>query len=330
MNFVIVGTNFICDTFLQGALITNEFNFYGLCSRKKESAQNFLNKYKNHQFNTKIFNNLDEVCSDKKVDAIYIASPNSMHAQQAIQCLNAKKHVLGEKPSAANNEQLQHIINTAKQNDCLYMEAFMTTLLPNFSILKQQLTRIGKLRKYIGQYSQYSSRYQKYLQGDIPNWCKPEFANGALVDLGIYPLGLLLSLWGVPENILARGILLNTGVDGAGDLLLSYSDKQAVISFSKINHGDNISEFQGELGRIEIKFVALLTEITLILNNGAIEKISLPLADGFMKYELAHFIQLIQENKKESPINSYSFSTQLMTIMDEARHQMGVIYPSDN
>jgi len=327
MNFVIVGTNFICDTFLQGALSTKAFNFYGLCSRSNNSAQDFLAKYQSHPLSTKIFNSIDEVCADKNVDAVYIASPNSLHAQQAIQCLNAKRHVLGEKPSAANNAQLQQMITVAKQNNCLYMEAFMTTHLPNFAILQQQLPRIGRMRKYIGQYSQYSSRYQQYLQGNTPNWCKPEFANGALVDLGIYPLGLLISLWGKPDKVLASGILLDSGVDGAGDLLLSYTDKQAVISYSKINNGDNISEFQGELGRIEIKFVSLLREITLYLNNGLVEKISLPLVDGFMKYELAHFIQLAQENKTESPINSYLFSTQLMTIMDEARQQIGVKYP---
>ena len=248
-------------------------------------------------------------------------------------CLNANIHVLGEKPSASNAQELKQIIAAAKRNKCLYMEALMTTHLPNFNILQKQLPRIGKVRKFLGQYSQYSSRYELYLKGDIPNWCRTEYANGALVDLGIYPLSLITALWGKPSSILANGIKLATGVDGAGDLLLTYNSaehaKQAVISYSKICNGDNISEFQGELGRIEIQFVALLMKITLILNNGTKEIISTPFEDNAMKFELQHFISLLEEGKTESQINSFEFSEQMMAVMDEARKQMQVVYPAD-
>lgn len=327
MNFVVVGTNFICDTFLKAALQTNGFNFYGLCSRTQKSADSFLQKYPDQQ--VKVFHDIESVCNDDAVQAVYIASPNHLHMNYAVQCLKAKKHVLGEKPSASNSKELNDIVVTAKQNECLYMEALMTTLLPNFSLLKNNLPRIGKIRKYIGQYSQFSSRYQQYLDGNPPNWCLPEFSNGALVDLGIYPLSLIIALWGDPKDVLAKGIKLSTGVDGAGDLLLGYDDKQAVIHYSKINNGANITEFQGELGRIEIEFVSLLMNIKVILNDGSEESISAPLDDAFMRFELEHFLELLENQKTESPVNTHKFSLQLMQVMDEARLQMSVVYPAD-
>ncbi|NQZ80542.1 MAG: Gfo/Idh/MocA family oxidoreductase [Colwellia sp.] len=334
MNFVIVGTNFISDTFLKAALITTNFTLYGLCSRKITTANKFLKNYpKDNLQQTKIFTSITEVCADNLVDAVYLASPNHLHASQTIRCLNANIHVLGEKPSASNSQELKQIIAAAKHNKCLYMEALMTTHLPNFNILKKQLPRIGKVRKFLGQYSQYSSRYDLYLSGDTPNWCRTEYANGALVDLGIYPLSLITALWGKPTGILASGIKLATGVDGAGDLLMAYHSadnaKQAVISYSKICNGDNISEFQGELGSIEIEFVALLMKITLILNDGTKEIISTPFDDNSMKFELQHFISLVEEGKTESQINSFEFSEQIMAVMDEARKQMQVVYPAD-
>ena len=334
MNFVIVGTNFISDTFLKAALTTTNFTLYGLCSRKITTANEFLKKYpKDNLQQTRIFHSIEEVCADKLVDAVYLASPNHLHASQAIHCLNANIHVLGEKPSASNAQELKQIIAAAKRNKCLYMEALMTTHLPNFSMLQQQLPRIGKLRKFLGQYSQYSSRYELYLKGDTPNWCRAEYANGALVDIGIYPLSLITALWGKPTSVLASGIKLATGVDGAGDMILTYNSgenaKQAVISYSKICNGDNISEFQGELGRIEIEFVALLMKITLILNDGTKEIISKPFDDKSMKFELQHFISLLEEGKTESQINSFEFSEQIMAVMDEARKQMQVFYPAD-
>ena len=114
MNFVIVGTNFISDTFLAAANTLSNFNLYGICSRQISSGERFL---ANHPTNTdaKIFTSIDAVCQDEQVDVVYIAAPNSLHSAYAIQCLKAGKHVLGEKPSAANSKQLAAILTTAKQ-----------------------------------------------------------------------------------------------------------------------------------------------------------------------------------------------------------------------
>jgi predicted dehydrogenase len=328
MNFVIVGTNFISDTLLDAANTLADFNLYGVCSRALSSGEAFLAKHpKNSQ--AKIFTHIEQVCQDEQVDAVYIAAPNSLHKQYAVMCLNAGKHVLGEKPSAANSQELNNIIAAAKLNQCLYMEAMMTTHLPNFTLLKNALSKIGTPRKFIGQYSQYSSRYDKYKNGERPNTFLPEFANGALVDLGIYPLYLLIALWGAPQNVNASGVLLDTGVDGAGDVLLNYSDKQAVISYSKISQGDNITEIQGELGRIRIEAVSQLKKVEFIAHNGESEILSEEFDEHFMKFEVAHFMQLVAKNQWESNVNTFALSLDVMNVLDEARKQLGVIYPND-
>lgn len=125
MNFVIVGTNFISDTLLAAANTLSNFNLYGICSPNKQRRALLAN----HPTNTdaKIFTSIDAVCQDEQVDVVYIAAPNSLHSAYAIQCLKAGKHVLGEKPSAANSKQLAAILTAAKQHQRLYMEAMMTT-----------------------------------------------------------------------------------------------------------------------------------------------------------------------------------------------------------
>ena len=175
MNFVIVGTNFISDTLLAAANTLNDFNLYGVCSRAVSSGEAFLAKHPQNA-QAKIFTSIEQVCQDKHVDAVYIAAPNSLHKQYAIMCLEAGKHVLGEKPSAANSKELASIIAAAKKHQRLYMEAMMTTHLPNYEQLQQAMVKIGTPRKYIGQYSQYSSRYDKYKNGERPNTFLPEFA----------------------------------------------------------------------------------------------------------------------------------------------------------
>jgi len=328
MNFVIVGTNFISDTLLKAANTLIDFNLYGVCSRATTSGEAFLAKHpKNTQ--AKIFTSIEQVCQDEHVDAVYIAAPNSLHQLYAVQCLAAAKHVLGEKPAAANSAELAAIIATAKKHQCLYMEAMMTTHLPNFALLQQAMLKIGTPRKFIGQYSQYSSRYDKYKNGERPNTFLPQFANGALVDLGIYPLYLLIALWGAPNSVHASGVLLDTGVDGAGDVLLNYHDKQAVISYSKISQGDNITEIQGELGRIRIEAVSQLKKVEFIANNGERELLSQPFDEHFMKYEVDHFMQMVTQKAPQSDINTHQLSVDVMHVLDTARAQLGVVYPND-
>lgn len=327
MNFVIVGTNFISDTLLAAAKTVSDFTLYGVCSRATESGAAFLAKHAISD--AKIFTNIEQVCADENVDAVYIAAPNSLHKSYAVACLNAGKHVLGEKPAAANSQELAAILTAAKRNNRLYMEAMMTTHLPNFTVLRQAIEKIGVPRKYIGQYSQYSSRYDKYKNGERPNTFLPEFANGALVDLGVYPLYILIALWGAPNNVQASGVLLETGVDGAGDVLLNYSDKQAVISYSKISQGDNFTEIQGEKGRIRIEAVSLLKRMQFIANDGTVEELSQPFDEHFMRHEVAHFIVTAKSNQLESSVNTHQLSIDVMHVLDKTRQQLGVSYPAD-
>ena len=143
MNFVIVGTNFISDTLLSAAKQIEQFSLYGVCSREQQTGESFLAKH--DMTDAKVFTNIEQVCQDPLVDAVYIAAPNSLHKDYAVMCLKAGKHVLGEKPSAANSVELELIIEAAKENQRLYMEAMMTTHLPNFARLKILLLKLAYL-----------------------------------------------------------------------------------------------------------------------------------------------------------------------------------------
>lgn len=329
LRFAMIGTNFISANFLQAAALIEDFELVAIYSRQKKTAKDFI-VANQIPLDTVIYTDMAELQKDPSIDAVYIASPNSFHASQAIALLNAGKHVLGEKPSASNKAELLDIIASAKANNRCYMEALLTTHMPNYAQLKKHLPRIGTPRKYIGQYCQYSSRYEMFKQGERPNAFLPKFSNGALVDIGIYPLYPIVDLWGEPNIVRAQSIMLETGVDGATDLLLDWEDKQASISCSKISDGHNYTEIQGELGRIEIYFISTVSKIHIYLNTGETEELSIPQKDEVMFYELTHFMSIIREGRIESDINTWTLSNQVMTIIDEARKQAGIIYPSDS
>ena len=77
------------------------------------------------------------------------------------------------------------------------MEAVPTTYLPNFEILKESLGKIGKIKLVQGNFSQYSSRYDAFLRGEMPNIFNPDFAGGCLMDINFYNVYLNVALFGM-------------------------------------------------------------------------------------------------------------------------------------
>lgn len=325
IRFGVVGTNSITDWFLNGAKEVEGFELVAVYSRSENKAREYADK---HGVNN-IFTDLEEMAKSDLIDAVYIATPNSLHAEQSILFLKNKKHVLCEKAFASNLREVEAMIKEAKKNKVVLMEAMKTTLLPNFQVVKENLHRIGKIRKYFASFCQYSSRYDKYKNGEILNAFKPELSNGALMDIGVYCIEPMINLFGKPKAIKASGLMLESGVDGEGSIILEYEDMDGVVIFSKIASSYLPSEIQGEEGSIIIEKINTFSKVKLILKNGEVIDLSKEQVTDNMYYEVKEFVELIRNKELESNINTFKVSINTMEIMDEARKQIGLIYPAD-
>lgn len=325
IRFGIIGTNWITDSFIKAASELQDFKLSAVYSRTQDRAIEFASKYGVEL----TYTSLEEMAKSNEIDAVYIASPNSYHAEQAILFMENKKHVLCEKPIASNTPELKKMIEVAKENDVLLMEALKTTFLPNFQAIKNNLHKVGAVRRYFASFCQYSSRYDSYKEGTILNAFKPEFSNGALMDIGIYCLYPLVTLFGKPKEVKANGYILESGVDAEGTLLLKYEDREAVMIFSKITNSYISSEIQGEEGNIVFDKLNPPEKVNIRYRDGRVEDISEEQTKHPMYYETKEFIELVKAGKRESSINTFENSLITMEIMDEARKQMGVVFPSD-
>lgn len=325
IKFGIIGTNWITEDFIKAARQLEDFELTAVFSRTENTAQQFANKHDIPY----IYTDLESFASSPELDAVYIASPNSLHAKQAIVLMNHGKHVLCEKPIASNVREVEQMFEAAGRNGVLLMEAMKSTLTPNFQAIKENLHKIGTVRRYFASYCQYSSRYDEYLKGNILNAFKPEFSNGALMDLGIYCIYPLVVLFGQPVQIQGSGLMLESGVDGQGSILLKYKELDAVIQFSKISDSYASAEIHGEKGTIVFDKVSRPDKVEIRYRGGKIEEITKPQIDNAMYYEVQEFIQLIQSGSKESFVNSSANSRMTMAIMDETRRQIGLVYPAD-
>ncbi len=334
VRFGIVGTNFISDWVIAGARQDARFELAAVYSRKQETADAFAAKHAIPH----TFVSLEEMARSPLIDAVYIASPNFLHAEQSILCMQHGKHVLCEKPLASNAREARAMIAASRQYHVTLMEAMKPTLTPNFRAVRGNLQRVGTVRRYFSAYCQYSSRYDKFKEGIVLNAFRPEFSNGAMMDIGVYTIYPMVVLFGKPKRIQASGILLSSGVDGQGAVNFEYDGMNATVLYSKIADSSLPTEIEGEEGNIRLDRVNIISRVTFqprvaaASGRGAVAKpedISVATEQDEYYYEVAEFIDLIQAGKRESAVNSHANSLLTMEIIDEVRRQLGVVYPAD-
>lgn len=326
INVGVIGTSWITEEFIKSASLVEDFRLSSVYSRDEEKAKVFAAKY-----NLKnVFIDLEEMAKSSSIDAVYIASPNSFHAQQSILFLKNKKHVLCEKAIASNAKELNLMIEAAKDNDVLLMEAMKSTFLPNFKVIEENIHKLGIVRRFFISYCQYSSRYDTYKDGKAINTFDPKFSNGSIMDIGVYCIHPIVKLFGMPNSINATSLKLESGVDGQGTLMLNYDNMDGVIIHSKISNSGLPSEIQGEKGTMVIDRINNTEGVKIIYRDGSIEDLSVPQLKETMYYEAKEFIELIKNNKRESEINSYSQSIKVMEIIEKSRKQTGIEFPADN
>lgn len=323
MRFGVIGTNFVTDWFLEAAPQCEGFLLSAVYSRSIQRAEEYAAKYGAAY----VFNSLHDLAAYTEVDAVYIASPNRLHFSQTMQLLNAKKHVLCEKPIATNSAQLHAMLNAARENNVILMEAMRPLHTPSLEIIRGLLARIGPVRRAAFSFCQYSSRYDNFNKGIIENAFRPELSNGALMDIGVYCVNMLVALFGLPHALSSYAVKLHNGVDGHGCIIGNYENMIAELTYSKITDGYTPSVIQGELGSIILPHITTAEGVTLQLRGGDKEYIPFNQHTNNMVYEMENFLSFVVEPQKLAPYNQYT--TQAMRIMDEVRKQQNIQYPDD-
>ena len=170
MRFAVIGTGAIVEKFISAGSQVPGFSLYAVYSRSKERGQAFAAEHGAQRS----FDNLADLAACRKVEAVYIASPNYAHCAQALAMLSAGKHVLCEKPMASNAAEVRRMQACARAHNVLLLEAMKSAFLPGFAALSRSLPLIGRLRRITASYCQYSSRYDKFKQGIVLNAFDPK------------------------------------------------------------------------------------------------------------------------------------------------------------
>ena len=186
----IIGTNFISDDFCDAAAQVDGIELYAVYSRSADTGNHFAER---HNIPT-VFTDYEQFL-DSPIDAVYVASPNFAHCSQSIKAMEKKKHVLCEKVMASNEQEALSMIECAKKNHVVLLEAMRPDFDPAFDMIKNALPRIGKIRRASFEFCQYSSRYDRFKDGIIENAFNPALGNAAVSDIGVYCIHSLVRLF---------------------------------------------------------------------------------------------------------------------------------------
>ncbi|MGB4614282.1 MAG: Gfo/Idh/MocA family oxidoreductase [Erysipelotrichaceae bacterium] len=325
MKFGIVGTNFVSDFFMKAASYVDEIEVVGVCSGRKENAINFSKKYNIEN----VYDDYISMLDDGLIEAIYIATPNVMHCEMTIEALKRKVPVFCEKPFGTNDYEVKKMVEAARSNNTYLHDGIVPLYTENFQIVKDNLHKIGKIRKVVFSFCKYSSRYDAYLRGENPTTFRRELANGSMMDLGVYILADAIALFGKPNSVTSNATLLETKVDAAGTINMVYDDFDVTLLHSKVSDSEIITEICGEEGMIQIDTPSLMNGAYLTLRKDKVkQKISVDNEYPFM-FQLKDFVKNVKAGRIESEKVPHDLSIAIFEILTKVRKQCNVIYDSD-
>jgi predicted dehydrogenase len=253
LDWGVIGTGGIASDFAEALSHSKKCRLVSATGSSPEKAQAFAEKFglPAHA------RSLEELCADPRVQAVYVATPHPSHEAQAIQCIEAGKHVLCEKPMTMDAAGTERVIAAARKMNVFLMEAFMYRCHPLIREVLERLRSgvIGQIQHVRADFSFRVPRDPKGRLFDL------KLGGGAILDVGGYPMSFARMIAGLvegkpfaePTSLHAVGFLGPTGADEVTTATLTFASGLTAVTSCAVHQelGRRVSVC-GELGRIEM------------------------------------------------------------------------------
>lgn len=321
-----IGSGVIVRSILDCVQQTEGVHLEAVYSRTEEKGRALAQDYGAE----KVYTDMGTFLSDGAVDVVYIATPNLLHYEQVKGALLAGKHVICEKPFCTRVDQARELLELAMERRLFLIEAVPTPFLPNFPVLKEHLPKVGPVKLVLGNYTQYSARYDRLLAGETPNIFNPQLAGGCLMDINYYNVYLTAALFGPPDRAEYYPNRFAGGADTSGVMVLAYPGFTASLAGAKDAQGGSFYHIQGERGCLRVKDGSNgLTEIQVVTETGE-ETYNLQPDPNRWLYEVRAVTSLIRSGDCDTAYSLLRDIT-LPTVetVETARKKAGLRFPGD-
>ena len=320
IRFGVIGPGRAAARFAQGLGEVPGASLTAIWGRNAEKSRAFAERFAVPMVATA----LEELLT-AEIDAVYVATHPDTHAEFCIKALRAGKHVLCEKPSALNERQLVEILDAARENDRLFMEAMKPPFFPLYRRLREHLAvdsigPVGLVR---------AGHCDSSLAPEYPLHFR-ELGGGGILGIGPYEAFLALDWLGDLKHVHALGRVSAAGVD---TLALIHTEHergfaQLHTGLDLLSHGDAM--LSGPRGYVLIHANWWNPRrATVHYLGGRVVELDEPFAGGGFNYETEHFCELIREGRRESPEITHALSLGMARLLEEARKALGVRFPGE-
>jgi predicted dehydrogenase len=321
----IMGCGNIANKFAADLKWVEDAVLVAVASRAHQKAMALATKY-GAQY---AFDSYEALVSCPDVDVVYIATPHGLHHEHAMLCIRHKKAVLCEKAFALNSFQAKEMIDAAKKNNVFIMEAFWTKFIPQYQKVVS-LIHAGEIGSI------------KMIQADFgfkaptplnPRLYDPALGGGALLDIGLYPVFLAISLLGRPTEIVATMKPFPSGVDQQVAVVLKFASG-ALASLSATFEVVTPVEamIAGDDGYIRMtnRFHNAVANVELMKNGALVQIGAIHREVGYgYQFEARHVGECLRNSLIESPVMTHADTLLLMETLDRIRVACGIRYPAD-
>lgn len=343
VRFATIGTSGICERFIDALGRVEGAELVACYSRSLEKARSFGESHGARLF----FDDLGKLAESDEVDAVYIASPNSLHASQATAMVEGGKHVLVEKAFASNRAEAEGVFDAASEHGVVAMEAMRNLHTPGFAAVQASLPELGRVRLADFSFSKVTSRIARFRAGERVNIFDPRMAAGALMDIGVYCVAPAVALFGAPERVAA--VACTEAVPGCGPddpcstidlsgvIALGYADKSVSLTYGKLSDDQLSCQVQGEEATLVFDKVYCPSNLRifehvdkgLVFTVDEVEGRAVETAnpENDMVCEIEDFLGAIAGSGDDARFRDITLGT--LAVMDETRRQCGVVFPAD-
>ncbi|MCK5812460.1 MAG: Gfo/Idh/MocA family oxidoreductase [Clostridiales bacterium] len=298
MNKLLIGVLGVSGHFLKRIVLplshSKHVKITAIASRNIEKAKSTASRY----FIEKYYGSYEELLDDPNIDAIFIPLPNHMHLEWIKKCINAKKHVLCEKPLTMNYEEIIELRSFMKGKEHQLMEAFMYRFHPKWIEAKKLIDN-----HYIGDIISIHTifSYNNHDASNIRNI--KEYGGGALMDIGCYAINTARFIIG--KSPIRVSSLITTHkvfkTDIITSAILDFGDSRALFTVSTTSFPKQEVKVFGTEGTLTITIpfndISEIEGKLLFENNESKETIKFPKANHYL-IMFDEFAKAIKQNTK--------------------------------
>jgi len=328
MKLSIVGTGMIAREALVALRDVQGIEVVCICARpqSREKAEELAREFSVPQ----VMTDYEEMLHSHIGNFVYLGIVNSAHFDYALKAIELRWNVIVEKPFTSTLAEAEELIARARAGHRYLFEAVTPLFSPNYAGMLAVLPHLGLIRAVQANFSQYSSRYDRYLARDVAPAFDPACSGGALYDLNVYNLELIISMFGRPQASSYTANIGFNGIDTSGVMTLRYDGFFASLAAAKDSASPSFFMVQGEEGYLRAEGTPNeLASYTVYLRGAAPETRALNGRAHRMTHEFEAMRDIYARDDYARVEEGMRTTREVMAVMEKARHLAGIQFRAD-